>query len=408
MTRDLSYNKGLSGGLHALIGRLSKLENLLLTGCSFSGEIPPEIGLLSRLVYLSLDYNSFTGSIPPTIGNLSKLYVLDLTNNKLTGTIPISNGLTPGLDMLLHAKHLLLDSNNLSGSIPSTLGLVTNLTVVRLDKNSLTGPVPSNLNNLMNIGELNLANNNLSGPLPNLTGMNALSFVDMSNNSFDPSDIPSWFSTLPVLTSLYLEHLNIGGLLPQSLFSFSLIETLLIGNPVCNQGGDNLSYCKIVQSTSSYSTPQNCETVPPTCSSDQTLSPNSRCYSFTVSWDPSKSTNSIPQLKGARLFSFEEVKKCTNNFSEANEIGHGGYGKVYRGILSNGRMVAIKRAQQCSLQGGLEFKTEIELLSRVHHKNLVSLVGFCFDQDEQMLIYEYVPNGTLKESLSGTYLLLLK
>lgn len=76
--------------------------------------------------------------------------------------------------------------------------------------------------------------------------------------------------------------------------------------------------------------------------------------------------------------------------------------QVYRGILSNGRMVAIKRAQQCSLQGGLEFKTEIELLSRVHHKNLVSLVGFCFDQDEQMLIYEYVPNGTLKESLSGT------
>nr|CAD1829181.1 unnamed protein product [Ananas comosus var. bracteatus] len=205
----------------------------------------------SPRVCRSLDYNSFTGSIPPTIGNLSKLYVLDLTNNKLTGTIPISNSLPPGLDMLLHAKHfhlgmnqlsgtipmklfssdmqlihLLLDSNNLSGSIPSTLGLVTNLTVVRLDKNSLTGPVPSNLNNLMNIGELNLANNNLSGPLPNLTGMNALSFVDMSNNSFDPSDIPSWFSTLPVLTSLYLEHLNIGGQLPQSLFSFSLIETL--------------------------------------------------------------------------------------------------------------------------------------------------------------------------------------
>lgn len=61
----------------------------------------------------------------------------------------------------------------------------------------------------------------------------------------------------------------------------------------------------------------------------------------------------------------------------------------------------IKRAQRGSTQGGLEFKTEIELLSRVHHKNLVGLVGFCFEQGEQMLVYEFMPNGTLKESLSG-------
>lgn len=65
-------------------------------------------------------------------------------------------------------------------------------------------------------------------------------------------------------------------------------------------------------------------------------------------------------------------------------------------------MVAIKRAQQGSTQGGLEFKTEIELLSRVHHKNLVGLVGFCFEQGEQILVYEYMSNGSLKDSLTGT------
>lgn len=70
-------------------------------------------------------------------------------------------------------------------------------------------------------------------------------------------------------------------------------------------------------------------------------------------------------------------------------------------MLSGGQLLAIKRAQQGSTQGGLEFKTEIELLSRVHHKNLVGLVGFCFEQGEQMLVYEFMPNGTLKESLSG-------
>ncbi|XP_062176314.1 leucine-rich repeat receptor protein kinase HPCA1-like isoform X3 [Alnus glutinosa] len=118
-------------------------------------------------------------------------------------------------------------------------------------------------------------------------------------------------------------------------------------------------------------------------------------------WDPNNGSGGIPQLKGARSFSFEELKKYTNKFSEANSIGSGGYGKVYRGILPTGQLIAIKRAQTESMQGGVEFKTEIELLSRVHHKNLVSLVGFCFDQGEQMLVYEYVPNGTLKEGLSG-------
>lgn len=77
--------------------------------------------------------------------------------------------------------------------------------------------------------------------------------------------------------------------------------------------------------------------------------------------------------------------------------------QVYRGTLPTGQLIAIKRAQQGSTQGGLEFKTEIELLSRVHHKNVVSLVGFCFDQGEQMLVYEYIANGTLKDSLSGTF-----
>ncbi|KAK1265117.1 putative leucine-rich repeat receptor-like protein kinase [Acorus gramineus] len=123
-----------------------------------------------------------------------------------------------------------------------------------------------------------------------------------------------------------------------------------------------------------------------------------------ASWAPSgNDTDGAPQLKGARWFSYDDLKKSTNNFSNYNEIGSGGYGKVYRGILPTGQIVAIKRAQQGSMQGGREFKTEIELLSRVHHKNLVGLVGFCFEQGEQMLVYEFVPNGTLRDSLKGKF-----
>ena len=77
---------------------------------------------------------------------------------------------------------------------------------------------------------------------------------------------------------------------------------------------------------------------------------------------------------------------------------------MYKGTIANGQMAAIKRAQQGSMQGAAEFKNEIELLSRVHHKNLVSLVGFCYEQGEQMLVYEYIPNGTLRENLTGNNL----
>ncbi|XP_042470973.1 leucine-rich repeat receptor protein kinase HPCA1-like [Zingiber officinale] len=108
-----------------------------------------------------------------------------------------------------------------------------------------------------------------------------------------------------------------------------------------------------------------------------------------------------PQIKLARYFSLDDLRKITNGFSEDNEIGAGGYGQVYKGMLPEGLLVAIKRSRKGSMQGGLEFKTEIEMLSRVHHKNLVELVGFCFEKGERTLVYEYISNGTLTENLSG-------
>lgn len=134
----------------------------------------------------------------------------------------------------------------------------------------------------------------------------------------------------------------------------------------------------------------------------KTIEPDNRSGQKSASsWMSPGSTTSTLPLAGSRMFSIEEIKKMTNNFSETNAIGSGTYGKVYRATLTNGQLVAVKRAEQGSPQGDLEFKTEIELLSRVHHKNLVKLFGFCFEKGELILIYEYVPNGTLKESLSG-------
>ncbi|MCL7029504.1 hypothetical protein MKW94_012957, partial [Papaver nudicaule] len=107
------------------------------------------------------------------------------------------------------------------------------------------------------------------------------------------------------------------------------------------------------------------------------------------------------KVDGVRGFTFEEMALATNNFNSSTQVGQGGYGKVYRGVLSDGTVVAVKRAQEGSLQGDKEFFNEIELLSRVHHRNLVSLIGYCDEEGEQMLVYEFMSNGTLRDHLSA-------
>lgn len=100
----------------------------------------------------------------------------------------------------------------------------------------------------------------------------------------------------------------------------------------------------------------------------------------------------LEQIKasGVTDFKFEETALATKNFDKSMEVGRGGYGKVYKGFLPDGKVVAIKRAQEGSLQGANEFYTEIEMLSRVHHRNLVSLVGYCDHEDEQVLIVSFL------------------
>ncbi|KAJ1700467.1 hypothetical protein LUZ63_000246 [Rhynchospora breviuscula] len=114
-----------------------------------------------------------------------------------------------------------------------------------------------------------------------------------------------------------------------------------------------------------------------------------------------KGDGTAPQLNGARYFSFEELKQCTDNFSENNKIGEGGYGKVYKGYCSNGVVVAIKRPTLQDFWVRKDLESKIEVSSRVHHKNIVSLVGFCLEQGELLLVYEYTSKGSLRDNLAG-------
>nr|KJB80426.1 hypothetical protein B456_013G096500 [Gossypium raimondii] len=104
-----------------------------------------------------------------------------------------------------------------------------------------------------------------------------------------------------------------------------------------------------------------------------------------------------------RQFPLGEIKAATNNFSEARLLGYGGFGKVYEGLLDDGiTKVAVKRKNPESNQGLQEFKTEVELLSTFRHMNIVSLLGYCEEESELILVYDYMANGTLRDHLYQT------
>ncbi|XP_009371460.1 proline-rich receptor-like protein kinase PERK1 [Pyrus x bretschneideri] len=100
-------------------------------------------------------------------------------------------------------------------------------------------------------------------------------------------------------------------------------------------------------------------------------------------------------------FTYEELALATEGFSDSNLLGQGGFGYVHKGVLPNGKEVAIKQLKAGSGQGEREFQAEVEIISRVHHRHLVSLVGYCMTGSERLLVYEFVPNNTMEFHLHG-------
>ncbi|WOG84339.1 hypothetical protein DCAR_0103522 [Daucus carota subsp. sativus] len=106
-----------------------------------------------------------------------------------------------------------------------------------------------------------------------------------------------------------------------------------------------------------------------------------------------------PKVKGIQVFTYKDLEVATENFSETNVIGNGGFGVVYKGILSDGNMAAVKMLHREGKQGERAFRQEVDLLSTLHSPYLMELLGYCADQHHRLLIFEFMPNGTLQQHL---------
>ncbi|KAE9445075.1 hypothetical protein C3L33_23030, partial [Rhododendron williamsianum] len=108
-------------------------------------------------------------------------------------------------------------------------------------------------------------------------------------------------------------------------------------------------------------------------------------------------------LKGLDLqtgsFALRQIKAATNNFDEANMVGEGGFGSVYKGLLSDGTVIAVKQLSSKSKQGNREFVNEIGLISALQHSHLVKLYGCCIEGNQLLLVYEYMENNSLARAL---------
>ncbi|KMZ71905.1 putative Protein kinase [Zostera marina] len=219
------------------------------------------------------------------------------------------------------------------------------------------------------IVSLNLSSNGLSGKIAlSIRDLKQLENLDLSNNKLN-GKIPHFLSDLENLKFLDVSRNNLNGDIPEGLkkiFEDGFLTMRFEGNPnICeNPHKCGKSRKRIIESKGRGS--------------------------FRL---PSFSSNN-------KILTYSDLINITNDFDKI--IGQGGFGTVYHGTMNNGIQVAVKHLSVASSQGSKEFQMEAHLLTTIHHKNLVPLVGYCNEKDHLALVYEYMAGGNLKDRLSGS------
>ncbi|XP_052200835.1 receptor kinase-like protein Xa21 isoform X1 [Diospyros lotus] len=438
----ISLNQ-FNGILPASFGNLSRSLRLLQAfGCKIKGNIPSGIGNLSSLEGIFLDNNELTGLIPRTIGRLQHLDRLYLEHNKLEGFIPND------LCLLNNLGDLYLSGNNLYGQIPSCLGELNSLRSLYLDSNNLTSAMPSTLWSLKDLVGLNLstnslsgyisadvehmkvmtqldlswnqlsgyipytiggaqtlqilslAHNNLQGPIPESLGrLINLEFLDLSSNNLSGS-IPTSLEALR-----YLQHLNVsfnrlqGNIPTGGLFANFTAKSYMNNYGLCGAPRLQVPPCK-TRSLQQPTVVKVLKYVLPVVASLVLVVMVLILVSLRKRKVKTQSRTREDSCRaGWRAVSYLELFQATNGFSESNLLGMGGFGRVYKGTLSDGMNVAIK-VFNLQIEGAFKsFDAECEVMCNIRHRNLLKIITSCSNVDFKALVLEYMPNGSLEKWL---------
>ncbi|KAH7442476.1 hypothetical protein KP509_03G090700 [Ceratopteris richardii] len=349
--------------IHGSLPNLTSWRLLWLLNLSsnkLSGPIPPSVGSLSRLWRLDLSQNLLNGTIPPSINGLSRLLTLHLHNNALTGGIPSLQ--LPAL------MDLSLQHNYLSGSIPALY--LANLTSFDVSFNNLSGPIPSSLKKFAAaafLGNVNLC----GGPLQACNGTNVLS--NPAAPMSVPSD-PSTFNPHPVPSSKVTSKLGYGAIVA-IVVGDVMILLLLILIFVVYCWKRRHSYGEGSKKTKT--------------DEDAHYLPNLQPANVTE-------RNGLIFFHAVRRFELEDLLRAS-----AEMLGKGSFGTTYKAVLEDGYAVSVKRLKEINPSETREFEQHMELVGRLDHPNVVPLRAYYSAKDEKLLVYDYMPNGSLHTLLHG-------
>ncbi|XP_057470100.1 receptor protein-tyrosine kinase CEPR2-like isoform X2 [Actinidia eriantha] len=400
----LALDNNFSGELADNYSKCKSLERLRINQNHLSGKISDGLWALPNAKLMDLSDNEFTGGISPQIGSSIGLDELILGNNKFSGELPLEIG------KLTQLERLQLSNNNFSGRIPSEIGNLKQLSSLHLEANSFMGPIPIDLGQCDRLVDLNLALNSLSGNIPNtISQMNSLNSLNLSGNELQGS-IPKNLQKLKV-SSIDLSKNQLSGRVPLFLLTMGGDKAFLGNKGLCidesssTEVHSGLAICSRQHFNQRFTGNK----LVMFCIILSGLVVILGCLLLVSYWNfkfgESDMENNIKwgtetdprwKIESFHPMEFNADEIC--NLDEDKLIGCGGTGKVYR--LDLKKDVGTVAVKQLWTGNGVKVSpTEMEILGKIRHKNVLKLYASLTKEGSSFLVFEYMENGNLFESL---------